>query len=332
MGRVGSLGATLPIFLGRSNVLSLYGGAMFQTSLIPLRPFAALAFGLVLASGQHQPPSKASEVADEEARAVGSVGDILATVNNMPISQVDVRLAMRNVAHDTDLPPAHVKNVLETIIRRELLAQRAIELGLDANPTFQQKLRRMEAQINDFRRRELSELLRREIARTTEVSEEEAKDYFAKNAARFGTELHVWQILRRDERQIKQALNDLKGGASFEEVARKAFPNLPKSSGEPWNLGYLRWNQVPESWRSVVEHLEEGEVSGVIRGPNRRFWIIRLVDRRENPEITFESAKPLIVETLKNAKIEQRCENADRELRAKAKIVYLKAPVGLSEE
>jgi len=299
---------------------------MFRTSHVTLRSLAAGAFGLLLACGHHPSTSHAGETTDEERQVAGSTGDVLATINGVPILQADVRVAMRNVAHGTDLPAANVKNVLETIIRRELLAQRATELGLDADPTYQEKLRLIEAQLNDFRRKELSELLRRDLARTTEVTEEEAKEYFAKNAARLGTELHVWQILRRDEKQIEQALDDLKGGASFEEVARKAFPNMPKSIGEPWDLGYLRWNQVPESWRSAVEQLERGEASGVIRGPNKRFWIIRLIDKRVDPQIMFESVKPLITETLKSAKIEQRREKVDQELRAKAKIVYTEAP------
>lgn len=72
-----------------------------------------------------------------------------------------------------------------------------MELGLDANPRYQEKLRRIEAQINAFKRKELSELFWREIAARASVSEAEAKEYFAENAARIRTELHVWQILLR---------------------------------------------------------------------------------------------------------------------------------------
>ena len=225
-----------------------------------------------------------------------------------------------------------MKNVLKVIVERQLFAQKALKLGLDANPAYQEKLRRMEAQFKDFKRRELSELFRREIARTAEVGEEEAKEYFAKNAVRLGTELHVLQILRRSESSIEQALKELKQGSSFEKVAGKRFPKLPKMDAEPWDLGYLRWNQVPESWQGVVNDLPNGEVSGVIRGPNNRFWIIKLIDKRENPSITFESVKPSIMEVLKSAKIEALREQADRELRAEANIVYTEAPLNAAAE
>lgn len=93
---------------------------------------------------------------------------------------------------------------------------------------------------------------------------------------------------------------------------------------------------MPKAWRSVVYDLKKGEVSGVIRGPNNRFWIIKLVDKREKPANTFERIKPTIMEVLKNAQIQKLRDKTDRDLRAKASIVHLKDPVeasgGVKEE
>ena len=100
----------------------------------------------------------------------------------------------------------------------------------------------------------------------------------------------------------------------------------------PWDLGYLRWKQIPESWRNVNYDLNEGEVSGVIRGPNNRFWIIKLIDRRENTKTTFESIKPTILQVLKTEKVEELREKTDKDLRARASIVYLRDPRRASEE
>jgi len=89
---------------------------------------------------------------------------------------------------------------------------------------------------------------------------------------------------------------------------------------------------VPESWQDVVTDLPKGKLSGVIRGPNNLFWIIKLIDKRENPSITFESIKPSILEVLKSAKIEALREQADRELRAEANIVSTEAPLNAAAE
>ena len=305
---------------------------MFKTASVLLPLLAAVALSPTLACGQSQSTSTTNQATGTPAQPPKSAKDVLATVNGIPIGEADVRFALSRRGHDPEIPPEHRKNVLEVIIRRELISQKAVEFGLDANAGYQEKLRRMEAQINAFKRKELSELFWREIAGRAVISEAEAKKYFAENAARIRTELRVWQILRRKESLIDQALNDLEQGTSFEEVAGRRFPKLPKTGGEPWDLGYLRWKQVPKAWRKVVYDLKKGEVSGVIRGPNNRFWIIKLIEKRENPDITFESSKPTIMEVLKNAKIEELREKTDRDLRAKASILYLKGPVEASDE
>jgi parvulin-like peptidyl-prolyl isomerase len=305
---------------------------MFKAKGVRLLALSALVLGAAHACAQDDPTSAAERAAGTRTQPPESTRDVLATVNGTPIGEADVRFALRSGGHDREVPPEHIKNILEVIIRRELIHQRAVELGLDANPRYQEKLRRMEAQINAFKRKELSELFWREIAGRAVISEAEAKKYFVENAARIRTQLHVWQILRRKESLIDQALNDLEQGTSFEKVAGRQFQKFPKTGGEPWDLGYLRWKQVPKAWRNVVYGLKKGEVSGVIRGPNNRFWIIKLVDQRENPDITFESIKPTIMAVLKSAKIEKLREKTDRDLRAKASIVYLKGPVEAVEE
>ena len=73
-------------------------------------------------------------------------------------------------------------------------------------------------------------------------------------------------------------------------------------------------------------------MSGIIRGPNKRFWIIKLIDKREDPATTLESSKPMIVAVLKNAKFEELREKTERDLRTKATITYSKGPAGACRE
>ena len=321
-----------PFFWAGGVFVCLEVVAMFKAASLLLPLLATVAFGPTLACGQSQSTSTTNRATGTPPRPPRSAKDVLVTVNGTPICEADVRLAMKNRSHGREIPPRHIKNVLEVIIQEELISQRAAELGLDTNPHYLDKLRQLEAQINAFKRKELSELFWLDISRRVEVSEAEARKFFAENAVRLGTEVHVWQILRRKEGLIQQALKDIDRGASFEEVARRQFPNLPEKAGQPWDLGYLKWKQIPGPWRSVVYDLEEGEVSGVIRGPNNRFWIIKLIDRRRNPDITFESTKPVIVEVLKSEKIEELRKKTERDLRAKASIVYSTGPVGAFRE
>jgi parvulin-like peptidyl-prolyl isomerase len=305
---------------------------MFKTASILVPLLATVVLLPSVACDRNPSTSTTDRVAGTRSQPGKSTEVVLVTVNGTPIGEADVSFAMSRRGHDPEIPPEHRKNVLEVIIQQELIYQRAVELGLDANTGYQKKLRQMEAELNAFKRKELSELFWREIARRAVISEAEAKKYFEENAARIQTELHVWQILKRQEGLIQQALSDIEHGASLDEVARRQFPNLPEGAGQPWDLGYLKWKQVPEAWRNVVYDLKKSEVSGVIRGPNSRFWIIKLIDKRENPDITFESIKPTIMEVLKNEKIEGLRARAARDLRAKASIVYMQGSAEASEE
>jgi len=251
---------------------------------------------------------------------------VLATVNGTPITEADVRYAsQRRVGHQSNGTSTDPTQVLEGTIAQELIYQRALELGLDADPSYQTGLRQLEAQVNAFKRKKMAALYhQREVVAKASVSDEEARAYFEQHAAQIRTEVNVWQILRRDESQIEQIHKDLAQGLPFEDVAAKHFPTVPPTARKPWELGYLRWEQIPESWRDVVYGLSAGEASGVIRGPNNRFWIIKLVDKRDNPAITYEAVKPRIMKMLTNEKVQRLSDQSNRVLREKAQIVYTK--------
>jgi parvulin-like peptidyl-prolyl isomerase len=132
--------------------------------------------------------------------------------------------------------------------------------------------------------------------------------------------VHVWQIFLRHEGEIEAARRELEAGVPFEEAARRRFPNVPASAGAFWDVGWVRLAQAPEAWRDELAKLEPGATSGVLRGPKNRFWILKLVGRRENPALTFEAVKPAVVEAVRAEKIEARRAEKERELRARAKV------------
>jgi parvulin-like peptidyl-prolyl isomerase len=301
------------------------GLAMPRTALL-LVPLAAVVFWPTLSIGGDESAAAANQPAAAGAGTSEATKDILATVNGTPISEIDVRYKLKNDSRTAEVTPRYRQNAIEAIIREEIFSQRAVELGLDADPAYQEKLRQMEAQLNAFKRKELTGVFfRREIEGKAIVSETEANEYFVQNAARIRTELHVWQILQKgEEGPIEQALRDIKNGTPFEKVAERRFPKLPDTSQRPWDLGYLRWQQVPAPWQNVIYDLKKGQVSGIIRGPGKRFWIIKLIDKRENRDVTFESLRPAIVEVLKSERMEQLREKVERDLRNNSRIVYSK--------
>ena len=270
-----------------------------------------LACGLILSCDQHQ------------SSAVG----VVASVNGTAITQADIAFASRGVSggHEAKPPSTDKTKVLEGIILQELAYQQAVELGLDANPKYLAELSGLQAQVNAFKRKQLSAMfLQGELLKNATVSDEEAEQYFNKNTTRLRTEINVWQILSRNENTIKKVQAELAQGLAFEEMAAKQFPNLTGSDRKPWDSGYLQWNQIPEVWQNAINTMQIGETSELIRGPNKRVWIIKLIDKRENKNLTFEQVKPKIIDVLKNEKARLLREKTVQNLRDNARIVYVK--------
>ena len=251
---------------------------------------------------------------------------VLATVNDVPITEYDVKQSMkRAVGHGEGVNPEAAQNVLQTLVRNELIYQKSVELGLDKDQAYRKKLSEAEAQLRAFQRQEILALYLKHVRSKVEVTDADAQAYFEKNSKKIQTKYHVWQILYRGgDSQITKDHQDLKSGMSFEKVALRRFPNLPKEVKSPWDLGYLYWFQIPEPWQGIVDRLETGKVSDIITGPGGRFWLIKLVDKVVDPKITFATEKGKIVEVLRKKKTDELYETMLSQMRTNAKIVYPK--------
>jgi peptidyl-prolyl cis-trans isomerase C len=282
---------------------------------------------LALPLGCDQRPSGPAGSPSASAAPVASVeSKVLASVNGVPITELDVQIRLRGPgSHGGPSSPVPTPAVVETVVREELLRQRALELGLDRDPTYKQKHDEMLGQLTAFERRELGELYyQNAIGNAPRLTDEDAKRYFDENASTIRAELHIEQILfRRDDAGARAALEEIKGGKSFEEVAAAKFPpQAAAGEKKPWDLGWMRWNQMPDQWWGVVFALKPGEVSNIILGGEARLWILKVVERRDNGSITFDEAKPRIMNALERKRSEETRAKSLQELRDKAKIVY----------
>jgi peptidyl-prolyl cis-trans isomerase C len=252
-------------------------------------------------------------------------GKVLATVNGVPITEEDVQLSLKRVPHGEKVAPEAPENALQTLVRNELVYQQSLELGLDKNPEYRRKLDEAEAQLRNYKKKEILPTYVEYIKNKAVVTDQEAKEYFEKNSKMIQTKFHLWQIYYKgDEARITEDYKDLKSGNSFEKVASRRFPALPKGMNAPWDLGYMHWSQIPTPWQGVIDRLEPGQTSDIIRGPNERFWVIKLVDKKVDPKITFATEKEKIGELLRKQKTDELSETMLGQMRAKSKIVFPK--------
>ncbi len=283
-----------------------------------------LLLALSTACGQSNPSGASGSPAATSTNPATSQA-LVARVNGAPITEADVELKLAAPMHEAGKMSADEKKqaVLDGIILRELMAQKALSMGLDKDPKYLEDLKKLDAQIADFKRTALSELLiRRENEKRTTPSDDEVRAYFTANEKRLRMQLHVLQILKRSEAEITEARSMIDRGKSFEEVAASFFPNLPEGQ-KPWDLGYLPFYKIPEPWRRTVYDMKPGEMSGVLRGPTDRYWLVKLVEIREDTAMTFESAKEAVIQDMKANKVQHVRESLGKELRAAGKVEIL---------
>lgn len=250
---------------------------------------------------------------------------VLATVNGVPITEHD--LAQRSRQAVTGGGPVHEgsDDALQGLVRDELIRQKAVQLGLDQEPAYRQRVDELEAQVRAFERQELSILFRRYVQEHAAVTDAEARAYFDQNAPLIRSRFHVLQIFYKGRyADIERDSQDVQKGAAFEEVAWRRFDGLSRTAlpRPPWDLPELRWFQLPPSWRGVVDRLEPGQVSGIIKGEGDRFWVLKLAGRTTDPGVTFDTEKDRIVEVLRHRKASELYDGLLAETKAKAGITY----------
>jgi parvulin-like peptidyl-prolyl isomerase len=252
-------------------------------------------------------------------------GKILATVNGVAITDRDVEHRSKRGLMGGGPGHEATGNVLQTVIRDEIVYQKALQLGLDRDEEYQLKLGDLQAQVRAFQRQEMASRFRRHVQEQAEVTDADAREYFEKNANLIQTRFHVFQIFYRGKYpEILEDHRAVKSGTPFEEVAWRRFAGMPRSGTPPWDLGELFWFQLPPAWRGIVDRLEPGQVSDVITGESERYWVIKVAGKRNDPAITFDTEKERIRDAMRQSKADELHARTLEELKAKATVVYTK--------
>lgn len=282
--------------------------------------FPTLLLVLLAACGPQEAPKTAATAPTAGGESV------LVTVNGVPIHQEDVEYATSRADHSKTGAStlASKKAALDTVIRQELVYQKGVGLGLDKDPGYQAKVRAIDARASAEKRQAMADLFyRQEINKKAEVTEADAQKYFEENKARLSSEYHVLQILSRSEAEIQQAQASLKAGGTFEQVAATLAPKAKADARRSWDLGFVKWIQLPEEWQTRVDALPLNQPSDIIAGENGRFWIIQVVEKRERPDITFEASKKGIMTALQRDRAQELREAAFADLKSSANIVQV---------
>ena len=188
-------------------------------------------------------------------------------------------------AHGERKAPANQEKALDDVITEELLYQQGLKIGLDKDPEYQAQIARFERQLAHVKRTEMTRrVFNTQVAAKVEITQADAKKYYDKNANQIETELHLGVLSFNNKKGAGEALEKIRGGATFESIARSVMGSQVSGGREPWDLGFLSWDQIPIDFVDAVYRLKPGEVSDVVSSQADRVPGIQTARSPQEPE------------------------------------------------
>ncbi|ACC70212.1 peptidylprolyl isomerase [Paraburkholderia phymatum] len=234
----------------------------------------------------------------------------IAVVNGTPIpkSRADALVAQLVQQGQQDSPKLQ-QAVREELVNREILMQEAIREGIPSKPE-------VKAQVAVAQQTVVLRALIESYVKKNQPTDAEVKAKYDELVKQIGgKEYHLHHILVENEQQAKDLIAKIKGGASFEDLAKQ----FSKDPGSGKNGGDLDWSDpkayVPE-FAAAAEKLQKGQMTDEPVHTQFGWHIIRVDDVRQTPPPPFEQVKAQIAQQMQQEKLQAFEEN----LRAKAKV------------
>lgn len=283
-------------------------------AVMPFRPMlaaglmAGLALGLSACgkgAGQDRPPERGDQA--------------VATVDGQTIWASDVKreaVAEGQIGEGEplDVGSETFHQVLDEVIDQKLLAAEALRRKLDKDPVAARRL----AAARD---RVLGDVLVEGVVADA-VNENAIRSLYQEQLklAKRSEEFHLRQIVVPTAAEAEAVRKLLAGGAAFEAVAmEKSADAATRFNGG--DLGYLTTDVMPEGYAAALKTARAGQIVGPV-SVEGGLALIKVEDRRLEPPVAFEAARPQIVRFLTYDQIRDLLEK----LRGRAKIAKLVKP------
>ncbi|PUE35828.1 peptidylprolyl isomerase [Limnohabitans sp. Jir72] len=234
----------------------------------------------------------------------------LAVVNGKPVPSSRVEVLKQQVERSgRPVTPEVLAQIKEELIAREVFMQEARKRGMDATEDYKN-------QLELARQTLLIRELFADFQKKNPVTDADIKGEYDKFvAANGGKEYRARHILVEKEDEALALIADIKKGAKFEDLAKKAS----KDPGSGANGGDLDWaaagSYVPEFSGAMVK-LDKGQMTDTPVKSQFGYHIIRVDDVREAQLPKLEEVKPQISQQLQ----QQKLTKFQEDLRSKAKI------------
>ena len=242
-------------------------------------------------------------------------GQTVAEVNGSVITTADFKKEVETLPpylRPMAETPEGKKELLDTMIIREIIMQQAQKDGLDKSQAVTDKLEELKKRVV------VEAFLKKKIEDQANISDADLQKFYDQNKDKFNTgdQVRASHILVKSENEAQDILGQIKKGANFEALAKKN--SVDSAGAKGGDLGWFgKGSMIPE-FEKVVFSLKEGELSGVVK-TQFGYHIIKLTGKRPAGNRSFAEAKEQIKAKLLPEKQQETFQKLKDELKKGAK-------------
>jgi parvulin-like peptidyl-prolyl isomerase len=287
---------------------------MIRKSLITM---ALASFLIVTVSSADQNQTNTTAVT---AQASQNSNDVYGTVNGEKITKEEVNqiLGMQGIPFDS-LNKDMQKKIINMLVDRKLLAQKAIKSGVENSEAFKEKLKVVKEDLA------LNVWMDEETKRIEKsITDDEIKAYYEKNKDKFKSpaQLKASHILVKTEDEAKAIIKQLENAkdikAEFVKLAKEK--SIGPSGAMGGDLGWFTMDRMVPEFSNAANNLKKGEFTKTPVKTQFGYHIIYLEDKKPASVESFDKVKDEIKATLTKDKVNKLMDKTVSELRKDAKI------------
>ncbi|OGL39937.1 MAG: hypothetical protein A3C43_00345 [Candidatus Schekmanbacteria bacterium RIFCSPHIGHO2_02_FULL_38_11] len=254
---------------------------------------------------------------------LAEVGDKKITLQDLNSKISELPLQYRGFFSD----PGKKETFLNSLVQQIVLAKKARELKMDQKPEISEK-------INDITNQILSqELVKEEILKKNNISDEEIKKYYGNNVDKYREPESVKashilikvdedageEARSKSEAKAKEILEKAKKGEDFAALA-KEFSEDTATGKRGGDLGFFNKGRMVKEFNDVAFKLKPGEISDIVK-TRFGYHIIKVEGKKKEHQKALTEVKSQIKETLSREALRKKLDEYTKKLYEESKVV-----------
>ncbi|HLW24712.1 MAG TPA: peptidylprolyl isomerase [Steroidobacteraceae bacterium] len=238
----------------------------------------------------------------------------VAVVNGTPINRDEYDTLVRELLHgkQQELTPEQKNQVLDQLIRINLVAAQADKDGLDKDPEALAQLKLLRMQV-------LGDAEQRKFMKGVEPTDAELHaEYDADVGAMDKTEYKARHILVPTKDDAEKVIKRLQKGAKFEELAKTTSTDTSKNNGG--DLGWFTSARMVKPFADAVKTLKKGEYTQAPVQTQFGWHVILLEDTRPLAPPPFDQVKGQLANSIKQKKWQAYLEDLEKKAKIEKKL------------